>query len=94
MPAARQVTRDDLTRFDLLVCMDESHREHVLGMGADPDKVRMLLTFDESATHAEVPDPYYGGDEGFDEVFRMVDAACERMLDSLLDAADRKARRP
>ena len=55
---ARQVTRDDLTRFDLLVCMDESHREHVLGMGADPDKVRMLLTFDESATHAEVPDPY------------------------------------
>ncbi len=86
---ARQVTPHDLTQFDMLVCMDRTHRDHVLSMGADAAKVRMLLEFDASCGETEVPDPYYGEREGFDHVFQLIDSACDRLLDHLLDGADR-----
>jgi protein-tyrosine phosphatase len=87
---ARQITRHDLTRFDLLVCMDRTHREHVLGMGADPNKVRMLLEFAAAAARKDegdidVPDPYYGAAEGFESVYRMIDSACGQLLRHVLD---------
>ena len=82
---ARMITRHDLQRFDLLVCMDETHRAHLRSMGADQSKVRMLMEFDPSARETDVPDPYYGGDEGFEHVFRMVDSACQRLLDHVLN---------
>ena len=83
--SARQVTKHDLAHFDLLICMDETHRAHLRSMGADESKVRMLLEFDPDARETDVPDPYYGGDEGFETVFRMVDAACQRLLDQVLN---------
>jgi len=84
---ARQVTRDDLTRFDLLVCMDESHREHLLAMGADRARVRMLLEYDPDCDIVEVPDPYYGGTREFERVFEMIDSACDHLLESALRGA-------
>jgi protein-tyrosine phosphatase len=82
---ARMITRHDLQRFDLLVCMDETHRAHLRSMGADESKVRMLMEFDPGAVETDVPDPYYGGDEGFEHVFRIVDSACQRLLDHVLN---------
>src|SRR5690348_11926927 len=41
--AARQITRGDFDRFDLLICMDEENRDFILNMGAPPEKVRLLL---------------------------------------------------
>ena len=82
--AARQITRNDLKQFDLLVCMDQTHRAHVLEMGCGPDRARLLLEFDPQATSVDVPDPYYGGIEGFHEIYRMIDRACEGLLDHLL----------
>jgi protein-tyrosine phosphatase len=82
--AARQVTQSDLKQFDLLVCMDQTHRAHLCGMGCDDARMRLLLEFDPDCGAVDVPDPYYGGIEGFHTIYRMIDRACERLLDHLL----------
>ena len=80
---ARQVTTGDFTAFDHIICMDEDNREHLLNMGAPPQKVRLLLECDRSAPMREVPDPYYGGADGFELVYKLVDAACNALIDEL-----------
>jgi protein-tyrosine phosphatase len=84
---ARQVTAGDLRDFDLLVCMDENNRDDLLRRGAPEEKLHLLLEFDGALGIAEVPDPYYGGLEGFETVYRLVDSACDAMLDHLCDEA-------
>ncbi len=81
---ARQVTLADLRRFDHLICMDESHRAELMRLGAPQRKLRLLLEADPSTSIREVPDPYYGGRDGFETVYRLIDAACEALLDELL----------
>ena len=88
--AARQVRRRDFKRFDHIYCMDEDNREELLDMGAPAGKVRLLLECDPDAPFIEVPDPYFGGDDGFELVWRLVDSACGAVLDQLL--AERAAR--
>ena len=80
---ARQVRLADFRDFDHLICMDESHREHLLSMGAPLDRLRLLLQCDPKAPMLEVPDPYYGGTDGFELVFKLVDSACEALLTEL-----------
>lgn len=82
---ARQVRKRDINQFDLFVCMDEENQRNVLRLGVPEDHVRLLLEFDPEAPTHEVPDPYYGGDEGFETVFRLVDSACDALLDQLLN---------
>ena len=82
---ARQVRQQDFSHFDYLICMDEDNRENLLDMGAPPHKVHLLLEFNPDAPVREVPDPYYGGMEGFDTVYDLVDAACDALLDAFLD---------
>ena len=82
---SRAVRRDDFTSFDLLVCMDDDNRDELLRMGAPENRVRMLLEFDPKAPIREVPDPYYGGADGFANVFGLVDAACDAMLAELIE---------
>jgi protein-tyrosine phosphatase len=86
--AARQIHRDDFDRFDLLLCMDEENRRHLLDLGAPKEKVRLLLECDSCADCREVPDPYYGGNDGFARVYDMVESACEALLDDLLKNGD------
>lgn len=86
---ARQVERRDFERFDRLVCMDRENRRALLAMGAPAERTSLLLSFDPDAGVDEVPDPYYGGDAGFSEVFDLVHRATERLLDALL--ADKAA---
>ena len=79
----------DFERFDVIVPMDRANRRDVLAEGAPAERVRLLRSFDRalagrSEAELEVPDPYHGGPEGFDEVFRMVRAACAGMLEELL----------
>ncbi|MEJ2871775.1 low molecular weight protein-tyrosine-phosphatase [Actinomycetospora sp. OC33-EN08] len=70
---ARQVSDTDA---DLLLAATVDHARDLLAAGAAPETVRLLRSFDPSAPEgAEVPDPYYGGDEGFDEVLAMIEAA-------------------
>lgn len=81
---ARQVNHDDFEITDLFVAMDQANRNGLIEMGAPADKVRLLLEWDdESGPEAEVPDPYYGGEDGFDGVYAMCERACRGLLDDL-----------
>ncbi|WP_285654833.1 low molecular weight protein-tyrosine-phosphatase [Actinomycetospora sp. NBRC 106375] len=72
---ARQVERGQLGA-DLLVAATDDHVRDLVAAGADPERVVLLRSFDPDApAGAEVPDPYYGGPGGFDEVMDMVEAA-------------------
>jgi low molecular weight protein-tyrosine phosphatase len=89
---ARQVTVDDFRDFDLLIAMDRSNLRELLVIAPGDEaaeKVRLLREFDPAASgNLDVPDPYYGGDRGFETVLDMVEAACRGLLDELR-AADR-----
>lgn len=70
---ASEVSDDDLGA-DLLLAADEEHAEFLRSRVDDPAKVRLLRSFDPSAPEgAEVPDPYYGGDDGFEDVLGMIE---------------------
>jgi protein-tyrosine phosphatase len=78
---ARQVD-DDLLAADLLVALDEGHLRALRRLASDPDRVRLLRAFDPAAPpRAGVPDPYYGGAEGFAEVLTMVRDAMPGLLE-------------
>lgn len=81
---ARQVRREDFERFHHLVAMDESNRETLIKRGCPPERVRLLLEYDEDTRLMEVPDPYYGGPEGFETVFQLIDSGCDALLRHLL----------
>jgi protein-tyrosine phosphatase len=78
--AARQVTRADFEDFDLLVAMDRDNLADLQAIAppGTEHKVRLLL-----ADGRDVPDPYYGGPHGFENVLDLVEHACEQLLDEL-----------
>lgn len=84
---ARQVIASDFAKFDLLLAMDRRNRADLLGMArGEParKKVRLFREFDPAApAEAEVPDPYFGGDQGFAEVFDICWRASEGLLAQL-----------
>lgn len=80
---ARQITREDFDRFDLIVVMDDINLRHVTLMAGKltSPPIRLLRSFDpESPPNASVPDPYAGGDEGFEHVLDLCERACEGLL--------------
>jgi len=87
--AARQVRPADFRSFDLLVALDRSNLRELLALAPDEDaaeKVRLLREFDPAAAgDLDVPDPYYGGDRGFESVLDMVEAACRGLLDEVAE---------
>jgi protein-tyrosine phosphatase len=84
---ARQVTREDFDRFNYLVAMDRANVTDLERMapGRDVlDKILLLRAFDARApAGAGVPDPYYGGETGFEEVLDICEAACRGFLEYL-----------
>ena len=93
--AARQVTVEDFERFDLLLAMDADNHRNLRALASDAEaaaKVRMLREFDPASARSggaatavslDVPDPYYGGEDGFDHVLDLVEAACAGLLAEL-----------
>ena len=87
--AARQVTTEDFEAFDLLLAMDRQNAADVTALAPDEDaraKVRLLREFDPEAVAAgelDVPDPYYGGADGFEDVLDLVTRACQGLLAEL-----------
>jgi protein-tyrosine phosphatase len=79
---ARQVVAEDFERFDLLLAMDKGHRDFLLKLSPPQHrhKVRLFLEFAGRHGH-EVPDPYYGGAEGFEQVLEMTEAASRGLLE-------------
>ncbi len=87
--AAREVRRADFEDFDLILAMDSSNLHDLQEMaegGQEQAKVRLLREFDPSSAHTDdldVPDPYYGGPSGFEQVLDVVQAACVGLLEEV-----------
>jgi len=82
---ARIVEAADFERFDLLLAMDEQNYRHLLQL-APPDRrdrVRLFLEFAPDQRRREVPDPYYGGATGFEDVLDLVEEASRGLLAAL-----------
>jgi len=76
----RQFSIDDFERFDYIYVMDESNYNNVMALARneeDKNKVRFILNETYPNQNYDVPDPYYGGTEGFENVFKMLDEACD-----------------
>lgn len=82
----RQFTKKDFKEFDIIYVMDQSNKENVLALAeseADHSKVKLILDEIFPGENVEVPDPYYGGDSGFQDVYEMLDKACDKIVTRL-----------
>jgi low molecular weight protein-tyrosine phosphatase len=79
---ARQVVAADYDRFDLLLAMDHDNLETLKSRAPKPlhERIRLFLSFDPEQSLAAVPDPYYGGDEGFEVVLDLIEAASDGLI--------------
>jgi protein-tyrosine phosphatase len=86
---ARKFAAVDFDEFDLILAMDEENRRDLLDLAPDDRaraKIRLLREFDpdsDGGTDLGVPDPYYGGDEGFEHVLDLVEAATRGLVEEL-----------
>ena len=82
---SRKFHKSDFEKFDLILVMDHSNKEDVLLLAESDDhrsKVKLMLEYGQS-DYTEVPDPYYGGAEGFELVLDLLDESCDKLLQSL-----------
>ncbi len=79
---AQQLTKNHLRTFDLIICMDRENKEHAQLLAdnqAEAKKICLLRDYDPMGK-GDVPDPYFGGDAGFETVFDMVTRSCEALF--------------
>ncbi|MCQ9371746.1 low molecular weight phosphotyrosine protein phosphatase [Corynebacterium sp. 35RC1] len=76
---AAQVSTADKAA-DLVIAMDQGHQRELLRSGFEPQKVRLLKSFDPNAVGQDVEDPYYGPPEGFRQVRKEIEAAMPELL--------------
>lgn len=89
--SARQLTGQDLERFDWILAMDESNYQDILRLdptGKYHHKIRKICDFCSRHGDKDVPDPYYGGEAGFRYVIELLMDACSGFLDFLQRDAD------
>ena len=89
---ARQISLDDLSDFDLVLTMDDANLTAVQGLALEAGRratatVRPMLSYAKRFTETEVPDPYYGGEAGFEHVLDLLEDACSNLLDELSSQA-------
>jgi len=76
---ARKFTSKDFDEFDFIYAMDESNYQNILSLARnseDERKVHLILNESQPNQNLSVPDPYYGGEDGFENVYQMLDEAC------------------
>lgn len=81
---ARQVTKADFEDFDLILAMDKQNERDLLRLASatDKHKVRLFLSYGQS-DEKEVPDPYYGGAQGFEHVLDLIEDASDGLINTL-----------
>ena len=78
---SRKITYDDLDSFDLIIAMDRENLSDIRQVHDRPTaELKLLSDFLGDEWPTDVPDPYYGGDEGFEYVLDMIEAACPHIL--------------
>jgi protein-tyrosine phosphatase len=82
---ARRVRTEDFHQFDMILAMDRGHLSHLKALQPNESraKVSLFLDFHPSENLKDVPDPYYGGAHGFDEVLNLVEQACVQLIDQI-----------
>lgn len=83
---ARQFGTADFDNFDIIYVMDNSNKKDVLSLAKTDEqrkKVRLILDEIFPGENVDVPDPYYGGSTGFENVFKMLDEACDNIARNL-----------
>jgi protein-tyrosine phosphatase len=85
----KQILRNDLDRFDYILAMDHENLEEILRLQnldqIHKAKVMLMRDFDNQQSGADIPDPYYGGQNGFQLVFDMLEESLSNFLDFLMD---------
>jgi len=84
---ARKFTIKDFDIFDFIYVMDETNYQNILILARDQNdtrKVQMILNETTPDQNLSVPDPYYGGNQGFENVYVMLDEACEIIANKFL----------
>ena len=86
---ARKLERGDFDRFDLLLAMGRDHYSILQSMerNSSTSKVRLVMSYARRFLEQEVPDPYYGGAQGFERVLDMLEDASQGLLESLKGSA-------
>tara|TARA_Y100001968_G_C19421166_1_gene751818 strand:- start:1150 stop:1614 length:465 start_codon:yes stop_codon:yes gene_type:complete len=85
---ARQITAVDLIEFDVIYAMDSSNYKDIKKLDSsekNQHKIKLILDEVNSVNNNNVPDPYYGGDNGFEHVFELLDKACNSIIKNLKD---------
>lgn len=80
---ARQFNRVDFDTFDLIYAMDTNNYAHLISLAeneAERNKIKLILNEIDPKSFDSVPDPYYGGDNGFQIVYDMLDEACNKIV--------------
>lgn len=83
---ARAFSRSDFDRFDLIFAMDRENYNNIMRLARNEQersRVELILNRLHPGKDMEVPDPYYGGKDGFENVYRMLDASCEQVALSM-----------
>jgi len=87
---SRKIDHNDLYEFDHILVMDQDNLDAVKSLIKDPrnpvnSKIKLILSYSKNSQLDEVPDPYYGGQNGFDKVIDLLDDAMDGLIDSLMD---------
>jgi protein-tyrosine phosphatase len=92
--SARQITRGDFARFDLLLAMDGSNVEELIQLAPQSErhKIRRFLDFAPYVGAQDVPDPFFGGREGFDHALDLIEEAARGLLAELTGNATAKGK--
>lgn len=83
---ARQFKASDLDHFDLILAMDHNNLHSINDLNSRPEhegKVHLIMDLAKPGNAADVPDPYWN-DDGFEQVYRMLDEACGKIIDRLV----------
>lgn len=83
---ARQFCTNDFDDFDKIYAMDTSNYANIISLArneSDKNKVDLILNEVNPNSFQSVPDPYYGGDNGFQDVYDMLDEACDRIVEKI-----------
>lgn len=88
---SRQATSRDYGRFDLIIAMDRNnYRELSVLFGEPSPKLRLLSDYLDGKVPRDVPDPYHGAEDGFSTVLEILERACPRILDELVEINNQK----
>ena len=85
---ARQIELDDFSRFDLVVTMDSDNLRNVRSLAQEAGSaatasIRPMLSYAKFTQLEDVPDPYYGGEQGFEQVLDLLEDACSGLIEEI-----------